>query len=98
MSKKSRRAFKNITDEQWKSMWDAYFGPHVQKEQIKEGLRFCFYTGDFGLDRVWFEVVEMQWDWKYKEELALLWREDSETFEYWSQDQICRCGHIAEEE
>ena len=95
---KKGRAWKRLSNERWKEAWNEYFGPHVQKDQIKEGLRFCFYTGDFGLDRIWFEVVEMTWDWRYQEELALLWREDDESFEYWSQDQICRCGHIVNEE
>ena len=94
---KKGRAWKRLSNERWKEAWNEYFGPHVQKDQIKEGFRFYLRADDNG-GKMWFEVVETAWDWRYQEALALLWREDSESFEYWSQDQICRCGHIVNEE
>ena len=93
---KKQRAWKRLDQEAWTKAWKEWYGPYVQMEQIKEGLRFCYYTGDFNLQRVWFEVVEMEYDWRYQDEVAVVWREDLESFERWPKCQICQVGHIKE--
>ena len=62
-------------------------------EDIKEGFRFYLRTDDNG-GKMWFEVVDFEYDWRFQEEMPVCWNEKYESFELWPLKQILSAAYI----
>lgn len=62
-------------------------------EDIQVGFRFYLRTDDCG-NKMWFEIVDFEYDWQFQEEMPVIWNERFESFELWPREQILSAGHI----
>ena len=65
----------------------------ITKEDIKVGFRFYLRKDDCG-GKLWFEVVDFEYDWRFQEDMPVVWNEYRESFEQWPLNQIVTAGHI----
>ena len=82
-----------LKNQLWFEAWNNFFGRNISLEEVKEGLQFSFFTGDFHLDEVKYEIIESQWDWKIQEYLWICWCEQKDCFEIWDTEaivQLCK--------
>lgn len=66
---------------------------HITKEDIKVGFRFYLRKDDCG-GKLWFEVVDFEYDWRFQEDMPVVWNEYRESFEKWPLNQIVSAGHV----
>ena len=65
----------------------------ITKEDIKVGFRFYLRKDDCG-GKLWFEVVDFEYDWRFQEDMPVVWNEYRESFEQWPLNQIISAGHM----
>ena len=65
----------------------------VTKEDIKVGFRFYLRKDDYG-GKLWFEVVDFEYDWRFQEDMPVVWNEYRESFELWPLNQIMSAGRV----
>ena len=65
----------------------------ITKEDIKVGFRFYLRKDDCG-GKLWFEVVDFEYDWRFQEDMPVVWNEYRESFELWPLNQIVSAGHV----
>ena len=65
----------------------------ITKEDIKPGFRFYLRKDDCG-GKLWFEVVDFEYDWRFQEDMPVVWNECRESFEEWPLNQIMSAGHV----
>ena len=65
----------------------------IRFEDIKEGFRFYLRADDNG-GKMWFEVVDFEYDWRFQEDMPVLWNEHFQSFELWPIKQIISAGYI----
>lgn len=65
----------------------------IHKEDIQVGFRFYLHANDCG-GKMWFEVVDFEYDWRFQEEMPVCWSEYHESFELWPLEQIVSAGYI----
>jgi hypothetical protein len=46
-----------LKNQLWAEAWNNFFGRNISLEEVKEGLQFSFFTGDFHLDEVKYEIL-----------------------------------------
>ena len=65
----------------------------ITKEDIKVGFRFYLRKDDCG-GKLWFEVVDFEYDWRSQEDMPVVWNEYRESFELWPLNQIVSAGLV----
>ena len=65
----------------------------IRKEDIQVGFRFYLRADDCG-GKLWFEVVDFEYDWRFQEDMPVVWNEYRESFEKWPLNQIVAAGHV----
>ena len=65
----------------------------IAKEDIKVGFRFYLRKDDCG-GKLWFEVVDFEYDWRFQEDMPVVWNEYRESFEKWPLNQIVSADHV----
>ena len=65
----------------------------ITKEDVKVGFRFYLRKDDCG-GKLWFEVVDFEYDWRFQEDMPVVWNEYRESFELWPLSQIVSSGHV----
>ncbi len=65
----------------------------ITKEDIKVGFRFYLRKDDCG-GKLWFEVVDFEYDWRFQEDMPVVWNEYRESFELWPLNQIVSAGYV----
>ena len=72
----------------------AQFAPKViRDEDIQIGFRFYLRADDCG-NKMWFEIVDFEYDWQFQEEMPVVWNERFQSFEQWPRNQIISAGYI----
>jgi hypothetical protein len=74
-------------------MVEKFASNHIKKEDIKIGFRFYLRADDCG-GKLWFEVVDFEYDWRFQEDMPVVWNELHENFEQWPLNQIVSAGYI----
>lgn len=59
---------------------DGYPGEFIPLEKIKPGLHFYFLDGPDKNLKDWYEVVEIEWDWRYQSWNIIAWNNETEKF------------------
>ena len=65
----------------------------IAKEDIKVGFRFYLRKDDCG-GKLWFEVVDFEYDWRFQEDMPVVWNEYRESFEKWPLNQIVSAAYV----
>ena len=81
------------TKREQREMAAKYTPKTIRFEDIKEGFRFYLRADDNG-GKMWFEVVDFEYDWQFQEEMPILWNEYLQSFELWPIKQIVSAGYI----
>lgn len=82
------------TKREQRAMAEQYANSHkpLTKEDIKVGFRFYLRADDCG-GKMWFEVVDFEYDWRFQEEMPVCWNESHENFELWPLNQILSAAY-----
>jgi hypothetical protein len=70
-----------------------FVSKRILKEHIKPGFRFYIRKDDCG-GKLWFEVVDFEYDWRFQEDMPVVWNEHQQNFEKWPLNQIVSAGYI----
>lgn len=73
---------------------DGYPGEFIDETDIKEGLRFYFLIGPDKNIKEWYEVIELQWDWKEQSYDVAVWNERRQKIEFISKIYVYVYGRI----
>ena len=74
--------------EEWTELCNSYFGESIVENEIMPGFTFSFFTGDFHLDEVKYEVMEYCYN-NYSHDMAwVCWCEQKDCFEWWTTEDI----------
>ena len=81
------------TKREQRAMAAQYISKKICSEDIKEGFRFYLRADDNG-GKMWFEVVDFEYDWRFQENMPVVWNEHFQSFELWPLNQIVSAGYI----
>ena len=81
------------TKREQRAMAAQYISKKIRSEDVKEGFRFYLRADDSG-GKMWFEVVDFEYDWRFQENMPVVWNEHFQSFELWPLNQIMSAGHI----
>lgn len=81
------------TKREQRAMAEKFVPKYIKKEDVKIGFRFYLRADDCG-GKLWFEVVDFEYDWRFHEDMPVVWNELHENFELWPLNQIVAAGHI----
>lgn len=73
---------------------DGYPGEFIDEADIKEGLRFYFLISPDRNIKEWYEVIELQWDWKEQSYDVAVWNERRQKIEFISKIYVYVYGRI----
>lgn len=82
-----------LTKREQRAITERNVPKRITKEDIKVGFRFYLRKDDCG-GKLWFEVVDFEYDWRFQEDMPVVWNEYRESFEKWPLNQIVMAGHI----
>ena len=82
-----------FTKREQRAMAESYKPKYISKEDVKVGFRFYLRKDDCG-DKLWFEVVDFEYDWRLQEDMPVVWNEYRESFELWPLSQIISAGYV----
>ena len=81
------------TKREQRAMAEKFVPKYIKKEDVKIGFRFYLRADDCG-GKLWFEVVDFEYDWRFQEDMPVVWNELHENFELWPLNQILAAGYI----
>lgn len=73
---------------------DGYPGEFINEQDIVPGLRFFLLEGPDKNIKEWFEVIELNWNWKTHSYKVAIWDEKRERIHYMSKRNIYIYGRI----
>lgn len=82
-----------LTKREQRAIAERNIPKRITKEDIKVGFRFYLRKDDCG-GKLWFEVVDFEYDWRFQEDMPVVWNEYRESFELWPLNQIVSAGHV----
>lgn len=82
-----------LTKREQRAITEKNVPKRITREDIKVGFRFYLRKDDCG-GKLWFEVVDFEYDWRFQEDMPVVWNEYRESFELWPLNQIVSAGHV----